>query len=370
MRCAARLKRISARIHERQPLRFDGILSLYQVEGCGPGAIACGRVTACGPKEPPGRGSRRPLGVGLPLGVSASADAARPPMLSRSRRRGRTHARPPCRRSAHLPGGALAHATNRGMVVQLRHAARHCVRRFASEAWAQGPCARRSLSLAAVGGCGTSEVCGAAGQRPALDANVFAHKAQNPFARRPSPSPPTRGGARQTRPPAPVAPGQCGAEAPVARGQCGASPRVCLGSSAAWGASRRSAPQWGALSAGRAHGARFLCPPCGCGCGAYRGFLPTPPRPSPTGPRGARGHDRLRAGTRAAHIGPRPSSGQTPTRSAIGRTRHTRGNRLLRVATSPLLTSCPVSGKIPLRGHTGSVRSTVLLSMVRQSPPS
>lgn len=135
------------------------------------------------------------------------------------------------------------------------------------------------------------------------------------------------------------------------------------------GASRRPAPQGGARSAGRAHSARFLLPPCGCGCAACRGFLPAPPRPSPSGPRGARGHDRLRAGTGAAHTGPRPSTGPAPSASAVGRARHTRGSGFLRVAAFPLLTSCPVSDKIPLRGHTGSVRSAALHVHGATKPP-
>ena len=124
---------------------------------------------------------------------------------------------------------------------------------------------------------------------------------------------PQGAGARQTRPPAPVAPGRCGA-----------SPRVCLGSSAAWGASRRPAPIWGHVRRGGRTAPAFCRPPCGCGCAACRGFLPAPPRPSPAGPREARGHDRLRAGTGAAHIGLRPSTGPSPTPSAVGRARHTR----------------------------------------------
>ena len=64
-------ERCFAPIRERQILRHDVNLSRYQVEGCGPGAIACGReslrrVTACGPKERPDRAARRPLGVGWP----------------------------------------------------------------------------------------------------------------------------------------------------------------------------------------------------------------------------------------------------------------------------------------------------------------
>lgn len=51
-------ERCFAPIRERQILRHDVNLSQYQVEGCGPGAIACGReslrrVTACGPGSPP-----------------------------------------------------------------------------------------------------------------------------------------------------------------------------------------------------------------------------------------------------------------------------------------------------------------------------
>ena len=51
-------ERCFAPIRERQILRHDVNLSQYQVEGCGPGAIACGReslrrVTACGPGSSP-----------------------------------------------------------------------------------------------------------------------------------------------------------------------------------------------------------------------------------------------------------------------------------------------------------------------------
>lgn len=62
------------------------------------------------------------------------------------------------------------------------------------------------------------------------------------------------------------------------------------------------------------------------------------PRPSLRG-KGARGHESAAAGNRCGGTGvspivPRPSTGQTPTASRIGRARHTRGGRLPPVSTA------------------------------------
>ena len=87
-------ERCFAPIRERQILRHDVNLSQYQVEGCGPGAIACGRaslrrVTACGPGRcpvgpPTSGGPRRAL---CAIGAAASRTRrlrARPPRAGRS----------------------------------------------------------------------------------------------------------------------------------------------------------------------------------------------------------------------------------------------------------------------------------------------
>lgn len=209
------------------------------------------------------------MGVGLPLGVSASADAARPPMLSRSRRLGRTHARPPCRRSAYPPRGALAPAANCGGVVSARPAARYCVRRFAPEAWAQGPCARRSLSLAAIGSKGHLRYAARRGCGPALYAYGRAHRARDPCARRPSPSPAHKGRGHGRRGPRPLSP----------KGDSGPPPASASAPPPHGGHPAARPPHVGARSAGRAHCARILPPPMRFGCAACRGFLPAPPPP-------------------------------------------------------------------------------------------
>ena len=92
-------ERCFAPIRERQILRHDVNLSQYQVEGCGPGAIACGRaslrraslrrVTACGPGScpvgpPTSGGPRHAL---CAIGAAASRTRrlrARPPRAGRS----------------------------------------------------------------------------------------------------------------------------------------------------------------------------------------------------------------------------------------------------------------------------------------------
>ena len=92
-------ERCFAPIRERQILRHDVNLSQYQVEGCGPGAIACGRaslqraslrrVTACGPGScpvgpPTSGGPRHAL---CAIGAAASRARrlrARPPRAGRS----------------------------------------------------------------------------------------------------------------------------------------------------------------------------------------------------------------------------------------------------------------------------------------------
>ena len=92
-------ERCFAPIRERQILRHDVNLSQYQVEGCGPGAIACGRaslrraslrrVTACGPGRcpvgpPTSGGPRHAL---CAIGAAASRARrlrARPPRAGRS----------------------------------------------------------------------------------------------------------------------------------------------------------------------------------------------------------------------------------------------------------------------------------------------
>lgn len=81
-------ERCFAPIRERQILRHDVNLSQYQVEGCGPGAIACGRaslrrVTACGPGRcpvgpPTSGGPRRAL---CAIGAAASRHAVFVPGL-------------------------------------------------------------------------------------------------------------------------------------------------------------------------------------------------------------------------------------------------------------------------------------------------
>ena len=92
-------ERCFAPIRERQILRHDVNLSQYQVEGCRPGAIACGRaslrraslrrVTACGPGScpvgpPTSGGPRHAL---CAIGAAASRARrlrARPPRAGRS----------------------------------------------------------------------------------------------------------------------------------------------------------------------------------------------------------------------------------------------------------------------------------------------
>lgn len=112
------------------------------------------------------------------------------------------------------------------------------------------------------------------GLRPALYANGRAHRARDPCARRPSPSPAHKGrGHGRRRPPA-----------PVAQGRCGASPRVCLGSSAAWGASRRPAPTSGGTFGGAgAQRPHFAAPHAVVGALRVAVFSQLPPAPRPLG---------------------------------------------------------------------------------------
>ena len=92
-------ERCFAPIRERQILRHDVNLSHYQVEGCGPGAIACGRaslrraslrrVTACGPGScpvgpPTSGGPRHALCAFVPAASRSRRLRARPPRAGRS----------------------------------------------------------------------------------------------------------------------------------------------------------------------------------------------------------------------------------------------------------------------------------------------
>ena len=201
------------------------------------------------------------------------------------------------------------------------------------------------------------------GLRPALYAYGRAHRARDPCARRPSPSPAHKGRGHGRRGPRPLSP----------KGDAGPPPASASAPPPHGGHPAARPPKGGHGSAGRAHSARILPPPMRlgllCVSGASPISPPPPPPPRPLGRGGARGHDRLRAGTWAAHICPRPSTSPPPAPSAVGRARHTRGRGFLRVATHTRLTNRSVSGKILLRGHTGSVRSAALHVHGATKPP-
>ena len=62
-------ERCFAPIRERQILRHDGNLSRYQVEGCGPGAIACGRASLRRDEGAPRSGRPPSVGRRVALGL-------------------------------------------------------------------------------------------------------------------------------------------------------------------------------------------------------------------------------------------------------------------------------------------------------------
>lgn len=197
------------------------------------------------------------------------------------------------------------------------------------------------------------------GLRPALYAYGRAHRARDPCARRPSPSPAHKGRGHGRRGPRPLSP----------KGDAGPPPASASAPPPHGGHPAARPPLVGARSAGRAHSARILPPPMRLWVRCVSRFSPSSPPPLARWAEGGARSHRLRAGTGAAHIRPRPSSGPPPTPSFVGCARHTRGSGPLRVATFRLLTNRPVSGKIPLRGHTGSVRSAALYVHGATKPP-
>ena len=198
------------------------------------------------------------------------------------------------------------------------------------------------------------------GLRPALYAYGRAHRARDPCARRPSPSPAHKGRGHGRRGPRPLSP----------KGDAGPPPASASAPPPHGGHPAARPPYGGTFGGAGAQRPHFAAPHAvgvALRAGGFSHLPPPPPRPLGRG--GARGHDRLRAGTGAAHIGPRPSTCPTPSASAVGRARHTRGSGFLRVATHTRLTNRSVSGKIPLRGHTGSVRSAALHVHGATKPP-
>lgn len=305
-------------------------------------------------------------------------------MLSRSRRRGRTHSRPPCRRSAHLPWwcGRLRSSGGPPGPHSSRSAAQQHLRCFVGPAGPPRYAARgRRSSLASpapfMRRSGPPLVVGPPGAR-------------RPPRRGPRPPPPpgasallrwsggrcpsSRGWAAALRSSAGslrFAPGRpCSLRAAAvplcarlaALALRGPLPRPFFRRGSAPGRPgarlRRAFTLGRPSAAGALRGGRAAC----------RGLLPSPPPPPrPLGRGGARGRDRLRTGTGAAHIRPRPSSGPPSAPSAVGCARHTRGVGLCASPCSRLTTG-PASDKIAVRGHTGSVRSAAHRSKVRQSP--
>lgn len=291
MRYAARLKRISARIRGRHSLRFDGILSLYQVEGCGPGAIACGRETACGP----GRRSA-PIGAAAVRWASACPSAYPHRRTLRDRRcflvrvasggriRDRpaaalrifpwVHSRPPrtvagssscvtppdtAYGGSRRRHGRKAHARDAHCPLPPKAAAGHL--RYAARR-ARGPPLMRMVART----------------RRAIHARAA--------RRRPRP----QGAGHGRRGPRPLLPtGNAGPRPLLPMGNAGPPPASASAPPPHGGIPPPGPPKGGTFGGAGAQRPLFL-PPCGCGCAACRGFLPAPPRPSPAGPRGARGH--------------------------------------------------------------------------------
>lgn len=171
---------------------------------------------------------------------------------------------------------------------------------------------------------------------------------------------PQGAGARQTRPPA-----------PVAQGRCGASPRVCLGSSAAWGASRRPAPTCGGTFGGAgAQRPHFAAPHAVVGALRVAVFSQLPPAPRPLG-RGERevttacGRGRGLLTSARVLLQGRPLRLATRTRSAY------KGNRASAPRyISPLDKLPRYLVRYPCEVTPAAFAALPSTSMVRQSPPS
>lgn len=173
------------------------------------------------------------------------------------------------------------------------------------------------------------------GLRPALYAYGRAHRARDPCARRPSPSPAHKGRGHGRRGPRPLSP----------KGDAGPPPASASAPPPHGGHPAARPPKGGHGSAGRAHSARILPPPMRLGLLCVSVASPISP-PAPL----ARWVEREREVT-----------------TACGR-----GRGLLtsaRVLLHTRLTNRSVSGKILLRGHTGSVRSAALHVHGATKPP-
>ncbi len=116
------------------------------------------------------------------------------------------------------------------------------------------------------------------GLQPALYAYGRAHRARDPCARRPSPSPAHKGRGHGRRGPRPLSP----------KGDAGPPPASASAPPPHGGHPAARPPKGGARSAGRAHSARILPPPMRLGLLCVSGASPiSPPAPSPAGPRGS-----------------------------------------------------------------------------------
>ena len=119
------------------------------------------------------------------------------------------------------------------------------------------------------------------GLRPALSAYGRAHKARDPCARRPSPSPAHKGRGHGRRGPRPLSP----------KGDTGPPPASASAPPPHGGHPAARPPKGGHVRRGGRTAPAFCRPPCGWGCSACRGLLPSPPPPPrPLGRGGARGH--------------------------------------------------------------------------------
>lgn len=170
--------------------------------------------------------------------------------------------------------------------------------------------------------------------------------------------PPTRGGGT-----ADAAPGPCRPRA--MRGLPPRLPRLLR----RMGGIPPPGPHMGARSAGRAHSARILPPPMRLWVRCVSRFSPSSPPPlARWAEGGARSRPPAGGDGSCSH---RPASFYRPVPYPVGsRTRSAyKGSGFLRVATHTRLTNRSASGMIPLRGHTGSVRSAALNVHGATKPP-
>ena len=171
--------------------------------------------------------------------------------------------------------------------------------------------------------------------------------------------PPTKGRGHGRRGPRPLSP----------KGDSGPPPASASAPPPHGGHPAARPPQVGARSAGRAHSARIWPPPMRLWVRCVSRLSPSSPPPLA---RWAEGSARSRppAGGDGGRSHPPASFYRVvPYASHLGCARHTRGSGFLRVATHTRLTNRSVSGKIPLRGHTGSVRSAALHVHGATKPP-